>query len=230
MSMKSGQDNEEQRIRDAIQSVKVSEVLNIAISYKSIIDQHIQSVTANMCEKNFVLFNLLRKLNTYLHCLASSLTEPTEQIAFATRSILDLNIIARYVITSEERRKLFLAEALDDEIEICRCLSKLPEKPGVSKEVLEENINRIIAIAQQDNLPLGKRRDIRNMAKYSGLSQEYEAYNKLLSKYVHPSSYTIISNPKTVHDDRIRKFFVFLALLKTHDTIKLIETHVVLHA
>jgi hypothetical protein len=158
-----------------------------------------------------------------LHCLTSSLTEPTEQIAFATRSILDLNIIARYVLTSEERQKLFLAEALEDEIEICRCLSKLPEKPGVSKEVLGESINRIKDIAQQDNLPLGKRTGIKTMAKDSGLSQEYEAYNKLLSKYVHPSSYTIISHPRTIHNDIIRKSFVFLALLKTHDTIKLIE-------
>lgn len=223
--MQFDQKTEEQRIRDAVWSGNISEVLNIATSYMSIILQHIQSLT-NSCEKsekNFVLFNLFRKLDTYLWCLRPSLDGPTEQIAFAARSILDLNIIARYLLMSEERLGLFRAEASCDEIEICRYLSRLPEKPGVSKKVLEDSINLIIANAQQQNLPLGKRKEIKDMAKDIGLSQEYKAYNKLLSKYVHPSSYTINSSPQTIHDERIRKAFVFLALSKTYATIKLIE-------
>lgn len=191
-----------------------------------LIDQHLEFIRTNLdrTERNLVLYNLLGKVRLYLYCLASSLSAPTEQIGFLTRSLFELNLITRYVLMGEENLKRFVSETALDRIQILEGLLELRQDSSKEAEkILEEEIARVKALVKKHCLTLQKPAHINTIAKMVGIEYEYKALYKLFSKYVHPSSYIINASPEEINSNEVRNIFLIQAQIYAGDTFQRIK-------
>lgn len=214
------------RIRDIVKFGSSTEVYNAISSHISLTNQYLEYIQKSLArtEKNLLLYNMLKKVSRYLYCLAASFEGPTEQIAFITRSLFELNIFTRYVLINEENLSRFVAESAFDKIQIYEGLLELGEDTSKENvEKLKEEITRLKTIIEKSNIILKKPESINTRAKIVGLEKEYKAMYKLFSKYVHPSSYTINAGYKEIHSGKVRNIFLIHAQLYAGDTFRLIK-------
>ncbi len=58
------------------------------------------------------------------------------------------------------------------------------------------------------NYKISKQLNTKDLANKVGLIKEYEAFFKLYSKFIHPTSFLINSNPDTIHSLQFKNIFL----------------------
>lgn len=220
--------DQEKGIWDIVEFGNLAEVIGFIKSNVALIDQHLEFIQANLgkAERNFVLYNLLAKVNLYLYCLMSSLSGPIEVIGFISRSLFELSLITRYVLMSEENLMQFVAESAVDKVQLLEGLLEAGDiaykedieliKEEITKEVVElikEEIAKLKTTTEKFNFPYKKPNSIKTIARIVDSELEYKALYKLFSKYVHPSSFSInLGSEALMSEDRLRHTFLAFAL------------------
>lgn len=208
--------DQEKGIWDIVESGNLAEVIGFIKSNVALIDQHLEFIQANLgkAERNFVLYNLLAKVNLYLYCLMSSLSGPIEVIGFISRSLFELSLITRYVLMSEENLIQFVAESAVDKVQLLEGLLEAGDiayKEDV--ELIKEEIAKLKTTPEKFNFPSKKPNSIKTIARIVDSELEYKALYKLFSKYVHPSSFSInLGSEALMSEDRLRHTFLAFAL------------------
>jgi len=208
--------DQEKGIWDIVESGNLAEVVGFIKSNVALIDQHLEFIQANLgkAERNFVLYNLLAKVNLYLYCLMSSLSGPIEVIGFISRSLFELSLITRYVLMSEENLIQFVAESAVDKVQLLEGLLETGDiayKEDV--ELIKEEIAKLKTTPEKFNFPSKKPNSIKTIARIVDSELEYKALYKLFSKYVHPSSFSInLGSEALMSEDRLRHTFLAFAL------------------
>jgi len=208
--------DQEKGIWDIVESGNLAEVIGFIKSNVALIDQHLEFIQANLgkAERNFVLYNLLAKVNLYLYCLMSSLSGPIEVIGFISRSLFELSLITRYVLMSEENLIQFVAESAVDKVQLLEGLLETGDiayKEDI--ESIKEEIAKLKTTQEKFNFPSKKPNSIKTIARIVDSELEYKALYKLFSKYVHPSSFSInLGSEALMSEDRLRHTFLAFAL------------------
>jgi len=208
--------DQEKGIWDIVESGNLAEVIGFIKSNVALIDQHLEFIQANLgkAERNFVLYNLLAKVNLYLYCLMSSLSGPIEVIGFISRSLFELSLITRYVLMSEENLIQFVAESAVDKVQLLEGLLETGDiayKEDI--ELIKEEIAKLKTTPEKFNFPSKKPNSIKTIARIVDSELEYKALYKLFSKYVHPSSFSInLGSEALMSEDRLRHTFLAFAL------------------
>ena len=208
--------DQEKGIWDIVESGNLAEVIGFIKSNVALIDQHLEFIQANLgkAERNFVLYNLLAKVNLYLYCLMSSLSGPIEVIGFISRSLFELSLITRYVLMSEENLIQFVAESAVDKVQLLEGLLEAGDiayKEDI--ESIKEEIAKLKTTQEKFNFPSKKPNSIKTIARIVDSELEYKALYKLFSKYVHPSSFSInLGSEALMSEDRLRHTFLAFAL------------------
>jgi len=212
-------------IRDALKFGDVSELKNKIVSDVSNIEAFMNRFKEKHKRntKNVVLFNILRKAITYMECLKLGIDGPTEQLAFSTRSLFELNLITRYVLKSEENLDRFVYQSAVNKRETYEGILTLSDDPSnpnakdIRKEI--ERIDGLLKGKDARKLPSTK-----DMAKGLDALDEYIGLFKLYCNYVHPSSYTINAGSEEVHSPYIRNVFLIKSQQYCADTFERIKS------
>lgn len=145
-------------------------------------------------EKSLILFNLLSSSAQYLNVAAINLQNHGSVLALSTRSLYELNLRVRYVLSSDQNMQAWQAEAAVDKIQALEGILQLDTVSDnvAQKQVLQAEIVRLKGLLKKHNLAnIQKIPSTSKIANTVGQTNEHKALFKLFSKLVHPSSYLI---------------------------------------
>lgn len=206
----------------------IEEVSATIESNISLIEQHIEFAQsdAQTTDHKRVLYNMLVKARIYLLFLIESLEHATELMAFVTRSLFELNILSKYVLKGEKNLERFLMANVADERDISQGILEvwkdLSEK-GFKTAEMEMGVRKVETLMKQNNRLLKKLPNYKDMSITVGLESEYNSFYKLISKYVHPTSYSLNISDEYFHHDVMRNMFILLAHTYAHETFDRIK-------
>lgn len=169
----------------------------------------------NRTEKSLILFNLISSSAAYLHVAAANLQNHGSVIALCTRSLYELNLRIRYVLSSDQNMQAWQAEAAVDKIQALEGILQLDtvSDNATQKTVVNAEIIRLKGLLIKHNLQ--NVRNIpttKNIADTVGQTNEYKALFKLFSKLVHPSSYLVNSYTDAMSPEIISVLQIHLQL------------------
>jgi hypothetical protein len=208
------------------------------LTYKDVKkEMPIEDVLKNFEKKNSELKELLemikkagsnseRKSIDY-HILSATIKElyrintnglNNETLALSTRNVFELNMIYQYTCLCEENLCEWIGNNANDQIEIYEGILKLSENHNSEdKKTLKDTIDTIRTNAKNKNYKISKQLTTRTLAEKVGLIKEYEGLFKLYSKFIHPTSFLINSNPDTVNALQFKNIFLIQFQIYTSD-------------
>jgi hypothetical protein len=182
-------------------------------------DQLGQAIRAkcSRTERNLVLFNLCARSSIELTRIHQALDDSPDLIALPARNLFELNIIVRYVLTSDENLARWVAEVATDERAILEGILKLSQGDSPEAErPLRERLTQIDATLKRQGKSARPTQQVSALATAVNLKMEYDAFFKLYSKYVHPSSWFVNSPPERL--DEWKSILALQAQLYAADT------------
>jgi uncharacterized protein YecA (UPF0149 family) len=125
---------------------------------------------------------------------------PLEFLALCTRNIFELWLRLQHIVGSEVNCQSWRNEALTDQLQVYDAMLTLPGA-DVLKPVISTEIERVKQHGTNRGLTEGQKLlSTAGLAKATGNLSEYEAFYKLYSKIVHPSSWSV-NWPNAVSSD-----------------------------
>jgi len=121
----------------------------------------------------------------------AGLDTPIEVLALSARNTFELWLRLRHILGSDANCQSWRNEALTDQLQVLEAILGM-EGPEETKAVIREEIKRVKEHGTARGLSLGQRPAmITDLANATGQRAEYEAFYKLYSKLVHPSSWFV---------------------------------------
>lgn len=125
---------------------------------------------------------------------------PIEVLALSARNVFELWLRLQYIAASEVNCQSWRDEALTDQLQVFDAILTLPGTDAVRPAILGE-IERVKQHGANCGLTEGQELlSTSRLAKATGNKAEYEAFYKLYSKIVHPSSWSV-NWPNAVSSD-----------------------------
>lgn len=157
---------------------------------------HIMSVLTDAARSNY---QLLRQAH---HC------DDQIMMAWACRNLLEITVFSKYVLLSEQNSSEFAADRLIDAVEIGSVLKKLQEL--INQEIAAEGgavagmqieapagadqiIDKYTKLLDQEQVSRRRPLKMAELARGVGLGDAYEGMNKLCSKLVHPTAWSLFT-------------------------------------
>jgi hypothetical protein len=130
-------------------------------------------------------------------------------MAWACRNLLEITVLSKYVLLSEENASDFAADRLIDGVEIGTTLKKLQDlinqesaaeggtiagqrmqQPPIGADQIIDEYTKLLNMEQ-----VSRQRPMKmiEVARNVGLGDEYEGMNKLCSKLVHPTAWSLFT-------------------------------------
>jgi hypothetical protein len=139
---------------------------------------------------------------------------PVSMVAWLARNILELLVWVRYCSKSPELAQQFLTDALRDTIEALDVGTKLAQNPSqfvAAKEGLittatddgYENLDHSFTLVSA-------------AAKEVGAGDLFKTYNKLLSKFAHPTAMLVFSNSGETQEHMKKRFYEMAMFFALH--------------
>jgi hypothetical protein len=145
---------------------------------------------------------------------------PISMVAWLARNILELLIWIRYCSKSPELAQKFLTDSIRDTIETLEVGKKLAPNP----EALAGAKDTLIKTATEDGYQdLDEQFTyVSEAAKEIGAAEAFKIYNKLLSKFAHPTAMLVFSNRKE-SDEQVKKTFFEFAMFSAAHGERIVE-------
>lgn len=140
--------------------------------------------------------------------------EAPELLGWLTRNLFETNLIVRHVLASSENMLGWLSQALQDEQDIMvgvHLVSKKPPPQTESRWIEIESLFRTSGIEKRRPL------SVKALAAEVGQDEEYAAFFKIYSKYVHPTSWSI--NVPRPHREKWKIVLIGVGMLYASDTM-----------
>jgi hypothetical protein len=139
---------------------------------------------------------------------------PYEIVALAARNTLELYLRLKHLLAGSENCDSWRGEAVTDQLEIYEGTLKL-DMPEHDRGTLKAEIDRVRQHAEKRGLKATKLAPVRALARAAQLQDEYDAYYRVCSKFVHPSSFWV-NWPDAASTPMYRTTFVFKLQLYGH--------------
>jgi hypothetical protein len=137
----------------------------------------------------------------------AGLETPLEVLALSTRNVLEIWLRLRHVMSSDANCQRWRNENLSDQLQIYRAMLSLPG-PDSAKDAIRGEIARLTQRgAERGAEPALKPLMAADLAKETGETEDYQAFYKLYSKLVHPSSWSV-NSPTAVATPMYRQALV----------------------
>lgn len=176
----------------------------------------------NPSELLIALRNLARYAGWLLLIFKEGLGRPIEFYGWLSRALFELYVLTLFVLRSEENLQVFLKAAMTDEIMILEGLRQLEGYASVEAgEEIRAEIDRLKAERGDERSQLPTYAAI---ATAVGVKEEYDAFWRLYSKYVHPSSWMINGKPDRVRNVSYERIFQLQAQFNAHRVLQLVAS------
>lgn len=114
-------------------------------------------------------------------------------LAWACRNMLELNVIAKYVLLSESNAKEFVDDWIIDDLEVFESFRSWMKFHGATTVEIDKIIVNFQALKQDQGVTRKKYLRTKDMAGTVNFSEEYEHVNKVTSKMVHPTAFSVLA-------------------------------------
>jgi hypothetical protein len=151
-------------------------------------------------DPDYFFFEVIRELMiatsaAYAHLRAAYIAIDNPLLSWGCRGLLELRVFTRYSLLSGENARAFAADRLLDGYDIARYLAELEHfhDSGAETKVLDEWASGLEARMKSEGVH--RRAPLRagDIAKSVGLAEEYKTMNKVCSKLVHPTGWSVMA-------------------------------------
>lgn len=146
---------------------------------------------------------------------------PVECIAWISRNLFEMNLLIEYSIRFPEKAKEFCLQKGSDEIEILEGISKLSST--INTNSVRERIDHLQEAIRKHGSDTIKHFTVADMAGKVGMKEEYDAFFKFYSKYVHPSAWLIFASEEEKANSNYRNIFLYQAQYYSARILKICE-------
>lgn len=173
----------------------------------------------------------LRGLSSYTGMLFDRLianpSAPIEQIAIYARNLFECYLLVAYLIDDPSKAKEFVSQKAYDELEINEGFLSLTDKdtPELHVKLIKDRMSYITAIMKSAELTPSKYWNIGRLASQTNNRVEYDAFFKLYSKYIHPSSWIVNSAEYDYDNPIFKNIFFSQGQIYTNRIVKLISEY-----
>jgi hypothetical protein len=148
------------------------------------------------CEKDRTSLALRALLVRAIPFIEKSMSAPTSElpeIALAARYLFESDLRAEHIIASTDNLSQWESEALADGIDVIDGFLRLHlDAPNVNIRSFEDARIRLVELASKHTLKHNTRYlSVSDLAKAVGRKDDYDAFFKIYSKLLHPSSYFV---------------------------------------
>ena len=187
----------------------------------------------NLNEKeglDFVLISM-RNLTNYTSILFDRLISyqqsPIEFCAISARNLFECYLLIAFILSDPSKAKEFIGQKASDELEICEGFLSIT-KPGTQEAAIKsihDRMSLVKKLMRQHEIPIGKHWNVSSLAKQTDNKVEYEAFFKLYSKYIHPSSWMVNSLSHEYDNPVFRNIFLLQGQHYASCTLKLVSEY-----
>jgi Family of unknown function (DUF5677) len=116
-------------------------------------------------------------------------------LAWSCRNLLELTVFTKYVLVSEANARRFADDRLIDGCEIIKSLRTLELflEPTNETKPLDDALARMEAQMVKEGVTANKHLNSADVAKDVGMKDGYACMNRVCSKLVHPSAWSILA-------------------------------------
>jgi len=177
----------------------------------------------------FALQRLTKYVSGQLERLVSLYDHSIEVHAWVARNLFESFLLFKYLMDDRSRAKDFVAQKATDELQINEGLLSLlnPGEDPAMGQAIRDRIDHIRGTLQKHGLQKSGHWLVKTLADQTCNRDEYEAFYKLYSKYVHPSSWLINGEAEEFDTGVIRNIFFLQAQYCAARILKLAEDHLV---
>jgi hypothetical protein len=190
------------RLGDFFRPGSYNEVVESLKSIRDCMQTELTRIKTELKRDNrrVILENLIKSSIENLDNLIALKATQTAVFAWATRNLYELNLITRFVLESEEHLNQWLAQIVQDEIEIWEGVPSRADKQAHSKEIAEiaDHIENLRNKLTKYGLKPSRIPITFQLAKDRGLVEEHIGFYKIYSKFVHPSS-ILVNKPDHIN-------------------------------
>lgn len=188
---------------------------------------HLWNQETQKCELQMTLVRLMNALITEYQKLRAGFTKNTGMLAWACRNILELNIFIQYVLLSKSNLQRFLSDRLIDGIDIFESFKAWQQsyEPGAQTSGIDETLRW--ARAQQNTEGLVETKPLRMspLSEEVGLQLEYRHLNKVCSKLIHPTAWSLLTMNDEGEYAAFRPILLYSAVRHGSQALEKIKDH-----
>ena len=179
-------------------------------------------------EIDFVLISL-RALTNYTSILFERLILyqrfPIEFCAILARNLFECYLLVAFILSDPSKAKEFVGQKPFEELEINEGFLSLTKEgtPEIAIKIIQDRIDYIKELMKNHEITPSRHWTVKYLAQQTNNKVEYEAFFKLYSKYVHPSSWIMNSYNNEFDNPVFRNIFIMQGRLYASRIIKLIS-------
>ena len=173
----------------------------------------------------------LRALTNYTGVLFERMISykdfPIEYNAISARNLFECYLLIAYIINDPSKGKEFLSQKSFEELEINEgfIALKTANTSETNIKLIRDRMDYIKELMKKNGFTPSKHWSVSFLAKQTNNKVEYEAFFKLYSKYVHPSSWIVNSYNNEYDNPVFRNIFLLQGQLYASLIIKLISKY-----
>lgn len=156
--------------------------------------------------------------------LITNQNAPIEHLAISARNLFECYLLIAYVIDEPSRAKEFISQKAFDELEINEGFLSLTTTTTSEKSIkmIQDRIDYIEKLMKSADLTPSKHWHVSHLARQTNNKSEYDAFFKLYSKYVHPSSWLVNSHDYEYDNPVFKSIFFSQGQIFAKRIVKLI--------
>jgi hypothetical protein len=154
-------------------------------------------------DENYFFFEIVRELvdaslTNYQELRRGFVEGNNPLLAWACRNLLELIIFLKFVLHSGDNARRFGDDRLVDGSELVRALRdlELHYDPNASTGILDDALDQMQRQMSTESITASKHLEVRRLAEMVGLKEDYAAVNRVCSKLVHPTSWSVLAMNK----------------------------------
>jgi len=143
-----------------------------------------------------IVFELIdATLSNYDHLKAGYNQKSGHLLAWACRNLLELAVFTKFVLAREDNARRFAQDRLIDGCDIIKSLKalELHTDPKSDTRLLDDALSRMQAQMAAEGVMAKKYLSTNALADIVGMKEEYLCMNRVCSKLVHPTAWSILA-------------------------------------
>jgi len=143
--------------------------------------------------------------------------------AWRIRNIFECMLLLNRIVANPGHASAFAAQKGSDERTILDGLLSLTERETPETELLEARSRHLSAVLSKHGFDRASPWRMDVVAQEVGMKSEYDAFYKLYSKYVHPSSWSVLADPDEYEAPEYWQIFLLQGQLHAHQIVAVAE-------
>lgn len=181
-------------------------------------------------DNDFVVFSL-RGLTNYTSILLERLNlyqgSPIEFCAILARNLFECYLLVAFILSDPTKAKEFIGQKASGELEINEGFLSLTNASTQETNIklINDRMIYIKDLMGKHEVPIKKHWTVRYLAERTNNKVEYEAFFKLHSKFIHPSSWIVNSFAHEYDNPIFRKIFILQGQIYGRRILKLVSDY-----